>query len=72
MKRSFEIIASAAAVVAMLGACQKEQVNSQDNGSEQKVAELFGTFTVKADYTEPVAEASTNYFKQGKPFESMY
>lgn len=59
MKRSFEIIASAAAVVAMLGACQKEQVNSQDNGSEQKVAELFGTFTVSADYTEPVAEAST-------------
>lgn len=59
MKRSFEIIASAAAVVAMLGACQKEQVNSLDNGSEQKVAELFGTFTVKADYTEPVAEAST-------------
>ena len=59
LKRSFEILASAAAVVAMLGACQKEQVNSQDNGSEQKVAELFGTFTVKADYTEPVAEAST-------------
>ena len=59
MKRSFEILASAAAVVVMLGACQKEQVNSQDNGSEQKVAELFGTFTVKADYTEPVAEAST-------------
>ena len=33
--------------------------NNRDNGSEQKVAELFGTFTVKADYTEPVAEAST-------------
>ena len=59
MKRSFEILASAATVVVMLGACQKEQVNSQDNGSEQKVAELFGTFTVSADYTEPVAEAST-------------
>ena len=59
MKRSFGILASAIAAVAMLGACQKEQVNSQDNGSEQKVAELFGTFTVKADYTEPVAEAST-------------
>ena len=59
MKRSFGILASAIAAVVMLGACQKEQVNSQDNGSEQKVAELFGTFTVKADYTEPVAEAST-------------
>lgn len=59
MKRSFEILASAVAVVVMLETCQKEQVNSQDNGSEQKVAELFGTFTVKADYTEPVAEAST-------------
>lgn len=59
MKRSYGILASAIATVVMLGACQKEQVNSQDNGSEQKVAELFGTFTVKADYTEPVAEAST-------------
>ena len=59
MKRSFEIIASAAAVVAMLGACQKEWTDIQDNNSEQKVTEAFGTFTVKADYTEPVAEAST-------------
>lgn len=59
MKRSLEILASAAAVVVMLGACQKEQINRQDNNSEQNIPEAFGTFTVKADYTEPVAEAST-------------
>lgn len=59
MKRSFGIIASAAAVVAMLGACQKEQVNSQDNSSEQNISEAFGTFTVNADYTEPVTGTST-------------
>ena len=59
MKRSFEIIASAAAVVAMLGACQKEQTYMLDNNLMQNVSTAFGTFTVKADYTEPVAEAST-------------
>lgn len=59
MKRSYGILASAIAAVAMLGACQKEQINRQDNNSEQNIPEAFGTFTVKAEYTEPVAEAST-------------
>ena len=59
MKRSFEIIASAIAAVAMLGACQKEQTYMLDNNLVQNVSTAFGTFTVKADYTEPVAEAST-------------
>ena len=59
MKRSFEIIASAIATVVMLGACQKEQTYMLDNNLVQNVSTAFGTFTVKADYTEPVAEAST-------------
>lgn len=59
MKRSFGILASAIAAVAMLGACQKEQTYMLDNNLLQNVSTAFGTFTVKADYTEPVAEAST-------------
>ena len=59
MKRSFGILASTIATVVMLGACQKEQTYMLDNNLVQNVSTAFGTFTVKADYTEPVAEAST-------------
>lgn len=61
MKKIFRLFAFAAAAVAMLSSCAKEEVvsNEEDNGK---------TFTVTAKYTEPVADTKTAFVDGENPY----